>query len=157
MATILVTGASGFIGSHLVRALLDQGHDVTCMARKSSKLDRLAGLPIRRADGDVTDAESLLRAVPGHDAVYHLAGLVKAIHVRQLYQVNCEGAANIARACAAQATPPSLLLVSSLAAMGPSSPRRPRLETDPPRPYRITAAASWPASRPPGNGPGRCP
>ncbi len=134
MAKILITGATGFIGFHLTRALLDQGHEISCLVRKSSKLDRLAGLPIRRADGDVTDAESLRQVVPGHDAVYHLAGLVKAIHVQQLYQVNREGVANVARACAAQTTPPLLLVVSSLAAMGPSTPQRPRLESDPPAP-----------------------
>jgi nucleoside-diphosphate-sugar epimerase len=134
LAKILVTGASGFIGFHLVRALLAQGHEISCLVRKSSKLDRLAGLPICRADGDVTDAESLRRVVPGHDAVYHLAGLIKAVHVHELYQVNREGVANLARTCAAQTTPPVLLLVSSLAAMGPSSVRRPRLESDPPAP-----------------------
>ncbi len=134
MARILITGATGFIGFHLTRALLDQGHDVSCLVRKSSKLDRLAGLPVRRADGDVTDAESLRQVMPGYDAVYHLAGLVKAVHVQQLYQVNCQGVANVARACAAQTTPPTLLVVSSLAAMGPSSPQRPRLESDPPAP-----------------------
>jgi len=134
MAKILITGATGFIGFHLTRALLDQGHEISCLVRKSSKLDRLAGLPIRRADGDVTDAESLRRVVSEYDAVYHLAGLVKAIHVQELYRVNCEGVANMARACAAQTTPPVLLVVSSLAAMGPSSPQRPRLESDPPLP-----------------------
>jgi nucleoside-diphosphate-sugar epimerase len=134
MAKILITGATGFIGYHLTRALVDQGHDVSCLVRKSSKLDRLAGLPVRRANGDVTDADSLRRVMPGYDAVYHLAGLVKAIHVRQLYQVNCQGVANVARACAAQTTPPVLLVVSSLAAMGPSRPQRPRLESDPPAP-----------------------
>ena len=72
--------------------------------------------------------------MPGHDAVYHLAGLIKAVHVHELYQVNREGVANVARACAAQTTPPVLLLISSLAAMGPSTPQRPRLESDPPAP-----------------------
>jgi nucleoside-diphosphate-sugar epimerase len=134
MTKILIAGATGFIGFHLTRALLEQGHEVSCLVRKSSKLDRLAGLPIHRADGDVTNAESLRRVVPGYDAVYHLAGLVKAIHVQQLYRVNCEGVANVARACAAQTTPPLLLLVSSLAAMGPSTPQRPRLESDLPAP-----------------------
>jgi len=134
MAKILVTGASGFIGFHLVHALLDQGHEVSCLTRKSSKLDRLAGLPIRRVDGDVTDAASLRRIVPGHDAVYHLAGLVKTIHVQDFYRVNCEGVANMAQACAAQTTPPVLLLVSSLAAMGPSKSQRPRSESDVPAP-----------------------
>jgi dihydroflavonol-4-reductase len=134
MAKILVTGASGFIGFHLVRALLDQGHEISCLARKSSKLDRLAGLPIRRAEGDVTNPETLSAALAGQDAVYHLAGLVKATHVSQLYQVNRDGVANIARACAEQTTPPQLLVVSSLAAMGPSTPHRPRQESDPPTP-----------------------
>jgi nucleoside-diphosphate-sugar epimerase len=134
MAKILITGATGFIGFHLTRALLEQGHEIGCLVRKSSKLDRLAGLPIHQADGDVTDAESLRRVVHGYDAVYHLAGLIKAIHVQQLYQVNCEGVANVVRACAAQTTPPVLLVVSSLAAMGPSTRSRPRLESDPPTP-----------------------
>ena len=151
MAKILITGATGFIGFHLTRALLDQGHEISCLVRKSSKLDRLAGLPIRRADGDVTDAESLRRVVPGHDAVYHLAGLVKAIHVQQLYQVNREGVANVARACAAQTTPPVLLVVSSLAAMGPSTPRRPQVGKRSPcagfalRPEQAGRRASGPA------------
>ena len=134
MARVLITGGSGFIGFHLTRALLEQGHEITCLVRQSSKLDRLAGLPIRLAVGDVTDADSLRRVVPGHDAVYHLAGLTKAIHVQQLYQINRDGVANVARACAAQTTPPVVLVVSSLAAMGPSTPRRPRLESDPPTP-----------------------
>ncbi len=134
MAKILVTGASGFIGFHLIRALVAQGHDVTCLVRKKSSLHRLAGLQYRRADGDVRDADSLARAVAGQDAVYHLAGLVKATRVEHLYQVNCEGTANVARACAAATTPPVLLAVSSLAAMGPSTPGRPRVESDPPAP-----------------------
>jgi nucleoside-diphosphate-sugar epimerase len=72
--------------------------------------------------------------VAGHDAVYHLAGLVKALHVEELYRVNRDGVANVARACATTTTPPVLLVVSSLAAMGPSNPQRPRLESDPPAP-----------------------
>jgi nucleoside-diphosphate-sugar epimerase len=134
MARILVTGASGFIGFHVVRALVRKGHDVTCLARRQSNFDRLAGLDFRRAEGDVRDADSLVRAVAGQDAVYHIAGLVKAARAEQLYEVNCEGAANIARACAAVTTPPVLMLMSSLAAVGPSTPKRPRLESDPPAP-----------------------
>jgi dihydroflavonol-4-reductase len=134
MAKILITGATGFLGFHLTRTLLDQGHAVTCFVRKSPRLELLAGLPITRVDGDVTDFELLSRAVPGHDAVYHLAGLAKAIHVPELYRVNRDGVASIARACAAQTTPPVLLVVSSLSAVGPSSPNRPRLESDPPAP-----------------------
>src|SRR5580692_8445267 len=100
MSKVLVTGASGFIGFHLIRALVEQGHAVTCLVRKKSSLDRLAGLDFRRAEGDVCDADSLARTVAGQDAVYHLAGLVKAARVEHLYQVNSEGTANVARACA---------------------------------------------------------
>ncbi len=134
MARILITGASGFIGFHLTRALLEQGHEVSCLVRQSSKIDRLAGLPIHLATGDVTDAASLRKVVPGHDAVYHLAALTKAVHVQDLYRTNRDGVADLAAVCAAQTTPPVLLVVSSLAAMGPSAPRRPRLESDPPAP-----------------------
>jgi nucleoside-diphosphate-sugar epimerase len=134
MSRILVTGASGFIGYHLVPALVRQGHEVTCLVRKRSNLDRLAGLDFHRAEGDVCDIGSLRRVVAGHDAVYHLAGLVRAAHARQLYEVNCNGTGNVARACAAVQTPPVLLVVSSLAAMGPSTADRPRLESDSPSP-----------------------
>jgi len=134
MAKVLVTGATGFIGFHVIRALVRQGHQLTCLVRKKSSLERLAGLEFRRLDGDVRDVESLARAMTGQEVVYHLAGLVKATRVEHLYQVNCEGAANVARACAALGTPPVLLVVSSLAAMGPSAPGRPRSESDPPAP-----------------------
>ncbi len=134
MAKILVTGASGFIGYHLVQRLLAAQHEVTCLARKSSRLDRLAGLNVRFADGDITNAESLSAAVRGKDAVYHLAGSVKSLDVDQLFRVNRDGTAHVARACADQLTPPVLLVVSSLSAMGPSTPRRPRLASDIPAP-----------------------
>jgi nucleoside-diphosphate-sugar epimerase len=134
MAKVLVTGASGFIGFHVVRALVQNGHDVTCLARRQSNFDRLAGLDFRRADGDVRDAEALQRAVAGQDVVYHIAGIVKAATTELLNEVHCEGTGNLARACAALGSPPTLLLTSSLAAAGPSKNDRPRVETDPPDP-----------------------
>lgn len=134
MSKILVTGASGFIGCHLVPALVRRGHEVTCLARKQSNFDRLAGFDFRRAEGDVCNIDSLRRAVAGHDAVFHLAGLIKATHAKQYFDVNCNGMGNVAAACAAVATPPVLLIASSLAAMGPSTRHRPRVESDPPAP-----------------------
>ena len=134
MSKILITGSSGFIGYHLASRLLAQGHEITCLVRKSSNLERLSGMGICRAEGDVTDAGSLAAAVRGKDVVYHLAGAVKALQIKQLYRVNRDGVANIARACAESTTPPVLLMVSSLAAMGPSTPRRPRLASDTPAP-----------------------
>lgn len=131
MADVLVTGASGFIGFHLVQAALARGDRVTCLVRKTSAIERLASLGVRTVCGDVTDRESLRAAVAGKAVVYQVAGCTKALHVRQFYQVNTEGPRNVAEACARQPNPPVLVLVSSLAAAGPSIGNRPRVETDP--------------------------
>ena len=131
MAKILITGASGFIGSHLTKTLLAENHEVTCLVRPSSPLDRLRQSHVRLAYGDVTDGDSLPAAFEGQDVVFHLAGSVRAVHVEHLYRVNEEGVRNVASACAAQAAPPVLVLVSSLAAVGPSRDGQPRVECDP--------------------------
>ena len=157
MAKILVTGASGFIGFHLVRALLAQGHEISCLVRKSSKLDRLAGLPICRADGDVTDAESLRRVVPGHDAVYHLAGLIKAVHVHAALP----GQSRRGRQCRPHvcrpdhaAGPAAGFVVGGDGSVESCDGRG--WKAIPLRRSRTTAEASWPASKRPGVGPRRC-
>jgi uncharacterized protein YbjT (DUF2867 family) len=66
--TILVTGASGFVGSHLARALVDAGHEVRAMTRHPDSYDG-AGTPV---EGDVSDRASLVRAMTGVDAAYYL-------------------------------------------------------------------------------------
>jgi nucleoside-diphosphate-sugar epimerase len=72
-----VTGATGFIGGHLIRALRAEGHDVTALVRPSStRMDTLRELGIACAQGDVTDLDSLVRSMPGHDVVLHLAAAV---------------------------------------------------------------------------------
>jgi uncharacterized protein YbjT (DUF2867 family) len=66
---VLVTGGTGFVGSHVARAIQDAGHDVRALVRKGS----VPGA--ERAEGDMTDAESLRRAVQGVDAVVHLVAI----------------------------------------------------------------------------------
>jgi dihydroflavonol-4-reductase len=134
MAKVLLTGASGFIGGHLVRKLAARGDDVTCLVRKSSRVDQLASLGVRLIVGDITDRESLLPAIRGQDIVFQLAGCLRALQVEMLYQVNVDGVRNVAQTCAEQTTPPVLVLVSSLAACGPAGDDRPRKESDPPSP-----------------------
>jgi nucleoside-diphosphate-sugar epimerase len=134
MAKVLVTGASGFIGTHLVAALAAWGDEITCLARKTSKVGRLQAFGARLVYGDVTDPHSLLAAVAGQEVVYHLAGCTRARNRRQFFQVNCRGVNHIARACAAQTNPPVLIHVSSLAAAGPAIEGRPRVESDPTAP-----------------------
>lgn len=131
MAKVLVTGGNGFIGSHLVRALLAHGDEVTCLVRRTSNLDRLRSLELTIVYGDVTDPESLTRHVAGNSIVYHLAGCVSALRKRQFFQVNQEGVRNMADGCARQTNPPVLVVVSSLAAAGPAPRGRLRTESDP--------------------------
>ncbi|MCL4193743.1 MAG: NAD-dependent epimerase/dehydratase family protein [Thermoguttaceae bacterium] len=133
MARVLVTGASGFLGFHLVRALIERGDEVTCLVRPESRLERIAAYPICTAVGDVADAASVARAAAGQAIVYHLAGRTFARHRRELFAVNEQGVRTVCEVCAGQATPPVVVLVSSLAAAGPSGDR-PRTECDPVRP-----------------------
>src|SRR5579883_595547 len=101
---VVVTGAGGFIGSHLVQRLLDLGADVTAFIRYNSQNDdgflaAIGDRPIRIVRGDVTDVEALRRAFVGADVVFHLAALVGVpysfIHANQVIQVNTLGTANV--------------------------------------------------------------
>lgn len=135
MTKVLISGATGFIGTHLAQAAVSQGYDVTCLMHRTLPSQRLDRLSVRRVCGNVTDRDSLAAAVQGQDIVFHLAGCVKAIQPCRFYEINEQGTRNIAEVCAARTTPPVLIVVSSLAAAGPSSPERPRREDDdPPRP-----------------------
>ncbi|HVU52610.1 MAG TPA: SDR family NAD(P)-dependent oxidoreductase [Polyangia bacterium] len=101
---VLVTGASGFLGSWVVRALLGAGDEARVLARKTSRLEALAGLPVDLREGDVLDPRSVARAVKGVDAVVHLAGL-HALRRRDrdaLFRVNVEGTRNVLQAAAAR-------------------------------------------------------
>lgn len=133
----LVTGASGFIGPHLVAALREQGREVRCLVRRTSNVEALAGLDVELAYGDVTDSESLQRAVAGTDEVYHLAGVTKALRAADFAKVNEQGVEHLAAACSATDSPPVVVLVSSLAAAGVSPEDRLRCERDPAAPVSI--------------------
>lgn len=134
MPRVLVTGASGFIGTKLTERLVARGDEVVCLVRPSSKLDALEPLGVRFAVGDVRDADAVRRAVAGSDVVYHLAGLTTAFRASEMMQVNAEAFRNVAQACSSAANPPTLISVSSLAAAGPSLGERPRTESDPAAP-----------------------
>lgn len=134
MSDALVTGASGFIGGHLVRRLYEDGNRITCLVRPTSDCSQLTQFDPEFVTGDVTDPESLQRAMASADVVYHLAGATKCLRSRDLERVNIDGVRHVAQTCAACANPPTLILVSSLAAAGPTNTDRMRIESDAPIP-----------------------
>ena len=74
MAKTLVTGGSGYLGSHVVRALGERGDELRLLARRQSNLDHLSSVAFERSTGDVTDRRAVRRALKGVDRVFHLAG-----------------------------------------------------------------------------------
>ncbi|HSL70508.1 MAG TPA: NAD-dependent epimerase/dehydratase family protein, partial [Longimicrobiales bacterium] len=133
--SVLVTGASGFIGLHLVRLLVARGRSVSCFVRPTSHVKELLAAGAELVTGDVTDRAGISRAIALSNArvVFPLAGLVRALSPGDFMRVNAEGVEAIAAACTEQAERPVLLLVSSLAAAGPSA-AAPKMESDPPVP-----------------------
>ena len=134
MTTVLVTGASGFIGGHLIESLLARNVRVRCLVRSTSQTDHLPHGRIEFVHGDVTRPETLAAGIDGTDVVYHLAGLTCAFSTADLKRVNVQGTYQVARQCALQKKPPVLIVTSSIAATGPARRTVPRRETDRPAP-----------------------
>ncbi|PIR21587.1 MAG: NAD-dependent dehydratase [Deltaproteobacteria bacterium CG11_big_fil_rev_8_21_14_0_20_47_16] len=97
---ILVTGATGFLGAHVVRCLLHDGHQVRILRRKTSSTIDLDGLIFETAIGDICDANALSSALQGVDAVIHAAALISYWEPErdEVYRVNAEGTRCIADA-----------------------------------------------------------
>ena len=136
-----VTGGTGFIGSHLVEHLVDQGYHVTCLIRKTSNLRWLDRLLVAKSPqvelvtGDLHDSDDLAQHVRDADLVFHLAGLTKAPDAVTYDRVNAEGTKHLIEAClGAQPGLDRFVYCSSLAAVGPSRNATPNTEDVTPQP-----------------------
>jgi len=128
----LVTGATGFIGSHLVEALLQNGAQVRCLIRKVSDLKWLKGLPAELVCGDCLDKNSLKQGVKDVDLVFHLAAVTKAVDQKTYFEVNGLGTENLIHACFENNNPPPrFIYLSSQAAAGPCCNGGKKKESDP--------------------------
>ena len=131
-ADVLVTGASGFLGSHLTRRLAGEGHRVRVLVREDSDLSGLAGVEAEHVVGSLTDRAALDRAVAGVRHVYNIAGKSADWGAwTQFHQANVEGPRTLAAAAHAAGTVERLVHVSTTDVYG--YPARPCDETAPPR------------------------
>jgi len=132
----LVTGANGFLGSHLVDRLVEDGHEVHVLIRRTSNLQWLLGKPVQFHYGDVVgDLKGLKQGLQGADVLFHVAGIIKARRRSAYYEVNARGTENVLEACL-EANPriQRVVVVTSLAAHGPGEKERPMTEEDECRP-----------------------
>jgi dihydroflavonol-4-reductase len=116
---ILVTGAAGFIGSHVARLAVQAGHEVRALHLPGEDLRNLDGLDCEKLAGDVTDAESMRRATAGRDRVFHLAAIYAlwTKSPQRLWQVNVEGTRTVLQA-ARKSGVARVVVTSSIARFG---------------------------------------
>ena len=93
----LVTGASGFIGSHIALALAHEGHHVRCLMRSGKDPHKLANRGIEIFEGDLLDKVSLWHALNDRDTLFHAAALYTLWlpNPKEIYDINVEGTRNI--------------------------------------------------------------
>lgn len=111
LGKVFITGADGFIGSHLTEKLINEGHDVTALCIYNSLgtfgwLDKIADNPPKNLKlilGDVRDSGMMERSIAGHDTVFHLASLIAIpysyVAPQSYFDTNVNGAMNVANAC----------------------------------------------------------
>lgn len=131
----VVTGASGFVGSHLVDLLLTKGHHVKCLIRKTSNTRWIKDKPVEIVDCGLYDKEALKKVLKDVDYLFHVAGIVKAKDWEGYYKGNVETTKNLLETV--KEVNPSIkrvILISSLTACGPSLDGKPVTEETEPHP-----------------------
>lgn len=128
----LVTGATGFVGSHIARELTQQGHSVRVLHRTSSRLDALRGLEYESALGDILDRDALAAACAGCDWVFHVAAVADYWRSKTdpMYEANVEGTRRVLGAARAAGVG-RVIFTSSAAAVGLRTDGQPAPESEP--------------------------
>lgn len=125
--TALVTGATGFVGGHLVRRLAEAGWHVRALARAGSDTRVLDAVGAERVPGDLDAVDALRRGADGADTVFHLAALTIARGEAPFVRANAQGTRNVVQGVlSAERRPRRLVYLSSYAACGPARNGRPR-------------------------------
>ncbi|HPI38146.1 MAG TPA: NAD-dependent epimerase/dehydratase family protein [Ignavibacteriaceae bacterium] len=131
----VVTGANGFVGSHLVDLLIEKGFIVKCITRKSSNLKWLQGKNVEIFDCGLFDKEGLKKAFKGADYIFHVAGVVKSKKPEGYYKANVEATKNVLEsAVEVKETIKKIVIVGSQTAAGPSLDGKPVIESLPVKP-----------------------
>ncbi len=131
----LVTGATGFVGSHLVDKLIEKNYEVYCLKRKTSSTKWLDGKNVKYVDGDLFSNEALESCIKEMDYVFHVAGVVKAKNKEGFYHGNSDSTKNLLE-ITYKVNPgiKKFIFVSSLAACGPAKTDKPVDESTVPDP-----------------------
>jgi dihydroflavonol-4-reductase len=144
---ILVTGATGFLGTHLVERLAKAGHQVRALARTAKPADsglgsRVSGL-IEYVRADLKDRAAVRAALEGVEAIYHLAGLVsfKPEDGRKMYELHVDATRELLKDVHALGTKPRFILASTSGTIAVSKTERVGTEEDP---YPIEVVGRWP-------------
>jgi dihydroflavonol-4-reductase len=142
---VLLTGATGFLGGHLLEALRARGVETTCLLRPSSEASGLEGPGVRvvRCAMD-QGSEALAPVVADHPTVLHVAGAIRALSYEGFLRANADLTQALAEACLAAPSPPErFVLVSSVGATGPADPPAPLSEDHPPGERTDYGRSKW--------------
>ncbi|SHH66325.1 Nucleoside-diphosphate-sugar epimerase [Chryseolinea serpens] len=135
--SVLITGASGFVGYHLIEEALAKGLEVYAAVRASSRVDHLRNLPVQFVTTDFSDVRAIRAELEAkrYQYVIHAAGATKALNEASYNEVNAVYTRNLAQAVSELQVPlKKFVFLSSLAAMGPAKNGHPILEKDAPNP-----------------------
>jgi dihydroflavonol-4-reductase len=138
MPKILVTGANGFIGSHICEGLQSSGFEVRALIRRTSDLTNIKHLDLELVYGDLNDPDSLPPAIEGAEAIVNNAGITKALNDTVFERVNVAGTENVLKAVETSSWEiKRFVQISSTAASGPAPSDVPINEDHPPRPLTV--------------------